>query len=131
VELTETIRAWALDDEADVDDYSAYAVDSAPDPGYDSHASDGGFPGNLQDMTLTGQMLLPESEIISPGDVNVEMALDFQDLRTASNRLVMDNRSRQWVPGGGNFYLRAIPGTRNVSSSITGFELPNGSVECS
>lgn len=129
VEFTETIRAWALDDEADVDDYAAYAVDSIPDAGYESHASDGEFPGNLQDMTLTGQMLLPESEIISPGDVNVEMALDFQDLRTASNRLVMDNRSRQWVPGGGNFYLRAIPWYKKCLKLYHGFELPNGSVE--
>ena len=129
VELNEAIRAWALDDAGDVDAFSAYAVDAAPDPGYDSYDSDGEFPGNLQQLTLTGQMLLPESEIINPGDVSVEMGLDFGDLKTGSNRLVMDNRSRQWVPGGGNFYLRAIPWYKKLLKLYHGFELPGGGVE--
>jgi len=129
VELNETIRAWALDNAGDADAYSAYAIDAYPDPGYDSYASDGEFPGNLQNLLLTGEMLLPESEIINPGDLNVELALDFGDLRTGSNRLVMDNRSRQWVPGGGNFYLRAIPWYKKYLKLYHGFELPDGTVE--
>lgn len=129
VEFSSTIRAWAVDDPGDADGYSAYAVDSAPDPGYDSYASDGEFPGNLQDFLLTGKMLLPESEIFNPGDINLEMPLDFADLRTGSNRLVMDNRSRQWIPGGPCFYLRAIPWYKKQLKLYHGYELPGGVVE--
>ncbi|RJR38679.1 MAG: hypothetical protein C4567_12420 [Deltaproteobacteria bacterium] len=129
VDLNSTIRAWAVDEAGDADAYSAYAVDSAPDPGYDSYASDGEFPGNLQQFILTGKMLLPESEIFSPGDVNLEMAIDFQNLRTGSNRLVLDNRSRQWIPGGPNFYLRAIPWYKKQLKLYHGYELPGGQVE--
>jgi hypothetical protein len=123
VELISAIRAWAVDEAGDADAYSAYAVDVSPDPGYDSYASDGEFPGNLQDFLLTGKVLLPESEIHNPGDVSLEMSLDFQNLRTGSNRLVVDNRSRQWIPGGPNFYLRAIPWYKKQLKLYHGYEL--------
>jgi len=129
VELISAIRAWAVDEAGDADAYSAYAVDVSPDPGYDSYASDGEFPGNLQDFLLTGKVLLPESEIHNPGDVSLEMSLDFQNLRTGSNRLVVDNRSRQWIPGGPNFYLRAIPWYKKQLKLYHGYELPSGQVE--
>lgn len=129
VEFTETIRAWAVDEAGEADNYTAYAVDKAPDSGYESHASDGEFPGYIEELEFEGQMQLPESEIIAPGEIAVDMALDFSDMQAGSNSLEMDNRSRQWVPAGGNFYLQELPWYRKFLKLYHGFELPNGTVE--
>ncbi len=45
VNFQETIRAWGLDSTGQVDNFSAYAADQAPDGGFESYASDG--PGCL------------------------------------------------------------------------------------
>ena len=129
VEFAESIRAWAVDEEGDADSFTAYAVDQAPDSGYESYASDGEFPGYVEGLEFEGQMQLPESEIIGPGEIAVNMALDFSDMQAGANSLEMDNRSKQWIPGGGNFYLQELAWFRKFIKLYHGFELPNGTVE--
>ncbi|MFP3866873.1 MAG: hypothetical protein ACLFUU_01755 [Desulfobacteraceae bacterium] len=129
VEFDETIRAWAVDNEGEADAYNAYAVDQAPEGGYESYASDGEFPGYLEALGLEGQIHLADSEIISPGEIAVDMALDFSDIRAGSHDLEVDNRKRQWIPGGGSFYLQELPWYRKFIRLYHGFELANGAVE--
>ncbi|MBW1916394.1 MAG: hypothetical protein JRI57_00015 [Deltaproteobacteria bacterium] len=129
VEFDENIRAWAVEEVGNADNYTAYAVDQAPESGYQSYASDGEFPGYLEDLGFEGQIHLADSEIISPGEIAVDMALDFSDLRAGTNALEVDNRKRQWIPGGGSFYLQELPWYRKFIRLYHGFELANGSVE--
>ncbi len=65
VGFQETIRAWALDDAGEADNFSAYAADQAPDGGFESYASDG--PGCLVGFNLAGRLTLPEQEILLLG----------------------------------------------------------------
>ncbi|MBW1951455.1 MAG: hypothetical protein JRI66_00020 [Deltaproteobacteria bacterium] len=94
VEFDENIRAWAVEEVGNADNYTAYAVDQAPESGYQSYASDGEFPGYLEDLGFEGQIHLADSEIISPGEIAVDMALDFSDLRAGTNALEVDNRKQ-------------------------------------
>jgi len=126
ISLDESIRAWAVDNAADADVFTMYAVDQAPDSGYESCASDGAFPGYLEDIVLAGQLVLSEEEILSVGNVNVEMARDFSDLTVGDLSLVCDNRARQWLPGSSGFYLLAIPWWKKFVRLYHGFDLPGG-----
>ncbi len=123
--LAESIRAWAVDDPGDADAYTMYAVDQAPDGGYESWASDGEFPGYLEDITMTGQLSLAEEEIIAAGDVNVEMALDFSDMTVGDLSLVLNNRNRQWLPASPGFYLQAVSWWKKFVKVYHGFDLPD------
>ncbi len=129
VDLWEVIRGWALDAPEETDAFAAHATDLPVDGGYESFASDGNFPGFLEEIELMGEMVLPESEIINPGDISTSLSVDFANLPAGENTLLMDNRSRQWIPGGGSFYLQAIPWFKKFVKVYHGFEVPGGEVE--
>ena len=126
VDLNETIRAWALDDPGEADEFTAYAVDQAPDGGFESYASDG--PGCLAGFSLAGRLTLPEGEIIDPGGLRVELARDFSELRTADHVLVLDNRVGQWLNRAENAYLLEPDWTRKQVALSHGWESADGTV---
>ena len=126
VDFQETIRAWAVDDLADADGFTAYAVDQAPDGGYESLAADASVC--LAGFALGGQLTLPEKEIIDPGGVRVELARDFSELRAADHVLVLDNRQGQWLNRAGNNYLAGLTWTQKQLALYHGWELPGGTV---
>jgi hypothetical protein len=126
VDFAETIRAWALDDPGEADEFTAYAVDQAPDEGFESYAADG--PGCLIGFRLAGRLTLPEREIIDPGGMRVDLARDFSELRTGDNVLVLDNRMGQWLNRAENSYLQEPDWTRKQLSLYHGWELADGTV---
>ncbi len=129
VEFTESQRHWAVDQPEDADAFTAYAVDQAPDGGYESYCADGAFPGYLADLSLEGRLSLPEDEVLDPGAVQVDLARDFSELRTGNHSLLLDNRRGQWLAGGENFYLLGLPWRQKRVALYHGWELPNGQVE--
>jgi hypothetical protein len=126
VNFAETIRAWALDDPGEADEFTAYAVDQAPDEGFESYAADGS--GCLTGFCLTGRLTLPEREIIDPGGMRLDLARDFSELRTGDNVLVLDNRMGQWLNRAENFYLQEPDWTRKQLALYHGWELADGAV---
>jgi hypothetical protein len=126
VDFYETIRAWALDEAGEADDFSAYGADQDPDGGFESYASDG--PGCLAGFSLAGRLTLPEQEIIDPGRLQVELARDFSELRTADHVLVLDNRLGQWLNRPSNAYLQGLDLTQQQLTLYHGWELADGSV---
>jgi hypothetical protein len=126
VDFNETIRAWALDDPGEVDEFSAYAVDQDPDGGFESYAADG--PVCLSGFRLTGRLTLPEREIIDPGVLQVELVRDFSELRTSGHVLMLDNRVGQWLNRPENFYLWEPDWTRKQLALYHGWELADGTV---
>ena len=126
VDLDETIRAWGLDDPGEADEFTAYAVDQAPDGGFESYASDG--PGCLAGFSLAGRLTLPEREIIDPGGLRVELARDFSELRTGDHVLVLDNRVGQWLNRAENAYLLEPDWTRKHVGLYHGWESAGGTV---
>jgi hypothetical protein len=126
VDLDETIRAWGLDDPGEADEFTAYAVDQAPDEGFEGYASDG--PGCLAGFRLAGRLTLPEREIIDPGGLRVELARDFSELRTGDHILVLDNRVGQWLNRAENAYLLEPDWTRKQVALYHGWESADGTV---
>jgi hypothetical protein len=126
VNFQETIRAWALNDVGQADNFSAYAADLAPDGGFESYASDG--PGCLVGFSLAGRLTLPEQEIIDPGGLQVELARDFSELRAADHALVLDNRLGQWLNCPGNAYFQGQDLTQKRLTLYHGWELAGGAV---
>jgi hypothetical protein len=126
VDFHETIRAWALDDPGEVDEFSAYAVDQDPDEGFESYAADG--PVCLSGFRLTGRLTLPEREIIDPGALRVELTRDFSELRTSGHVLLLDNRVGQWLNRPENYYLWEPDWTCKQLALYHGWELADGTV---
>lgn len=129
VEFKETQRHWAVDAPEDADEFTAYAVDQAPDNGYESYSPEGEYPGYLADLRLEGRLGLPEGEILDPGGVGVELARDFRELRAGDLSLWLDNRRGQWLAGTENFYFLGLPWEQKQVALHHGWELPNGQVE--
>jgi hypothetical protein len=126
VDLHETIRAWALDDPGEVDEFSAYAVDQDPDGGFESYATAG--PVCLSGFRLAGRLTLTEQEIIDPGGVQVDLVRDFSELRTSDHVLMLDNRVGQWLNRPENFYLRESDWSRKQLALYHGWVLADGTV---
>jgi hypothetical protein len=126
VNFQEAIRGWALDDVSQNDNFSAYAVDQAPDEIFESYASDG--PDCLVGFRLAGRLTLPEQEIIDPGGLHVELARDFSELRAADHSLVLDNRLGQWLNRPGNTCLQGQDLTQKQLALYHGWELADGTV---
>jgi hypothetical protein len=129
VEFAESLRHWAIDTAEDADEFTAYAVNQAPDAGYESYSAEGVFPGYLANLRLEGRLGLPEAEILDPGAVGVELARDFSELRAGDHTLLLDNRRGQWLAGGENFYLLGLLWQQKQVALHHGWELPNGRVE--
>jgi hypothetical protein len=126
VDFQETIRAWAVDEYGDADDFTAYAVDQAPDGGYESYAAN--RPGYLSGFGLAGRLTVPEREIIEAGGVRVDLARDFSELRTADHVLVLDNRAGQWLNRPENSYLQELDWSQKQLRLYHGWELADGTV---
>lgn len=129
VEFTSTFRSWAVEAPEEADSWTAYGVDWPGDPDFDSFTGEGEFPGYIAGLSLEGRLTLPESDILNLGEVRVELARDFAGLRGGSHVLTLDNRTAQWLPGGGPFYFLGLPGEEKRLALFHGFELPNGQVE--
>ncbi len=128
VEFQKSIRCWVADSPAELDEFSAYAVDPAPAGGYESYGAEGETPGYLAGFALAGKLTLPESEILDPGDVQVGLSRDFSELRTPDHRLTVDNRLGQWLAAGENSYLQGLDWTQKQLALHHGWELADGAV---
>jgi hypothetical protein len=126
VDFQETIRAWAVDDLGDADSFTAYAVDQAPDGGYESRAVAG--PACLAGFSLTGALAVPEQEIVDPGGLRVELSRDFGELRTADHALLLDNRLGLWLPRAANTCFPDPDWTKKQLALYHGWELADGTV---
>ncbi len=128
VEFLATDRSWAVDSSGDADGFTAYAVDY-PGDAYDSQTGEGDFPAYISGLSFEGRLTVPESEILNPGEVQVELTRDFAGLKSGSHVLGMDNRESQWLPNGGSFYFLGLPWAEKRLALYHGFELPSGQVE--
>ncbi|MEW6388330.1 MAG: hypothetical protein AB1491_12510 [Thermodesulfobacteriota bacterium] len=129
VVFQQTIRTWAVGSPEEADNFTAYAVNQAPDGGYESYNADGAFPGYVTRLDFEGRLTLAEKEILDPGQVRVELAQDFSELRSGDHVLVTDNRQGQWLSGSGNFYFQGSAWEGKKLALYHGWELPNGTVE--
>ncbi len=59
----------------------------------------GESPAYISGLRLEGRLTVPEREILNPGEVQVELARDFDGLQSGSHLLELDNREGQWLPG--------------------------------
>jgi hypothetical protein len=128
VEFRENIRVWAVDNPAEADEFTAYGVEAAPDGGFESY----GLPATdsyLANLRLGGRLRLPESEIIDPGEVGVELARDFGELQAGSHVLVLDNRGGRWLNGAAASWLRGLDPVRRQVDLYHGWEPAEGQVE--
>ena len=129
VEFQQNIRFWAIDDAPEADDLTAYGVEAAPDGGFESYGVRRRSAGYLANLRLEGRLRLPESEIIDPGAVGVELARDFSGLKAGSHVLVLDNRRGQWLNGSAASFLRGLDGVRRQVDLYHGWELAGGEVD--
>ena len=128
VVFQQTVRSGAVDSPGEADGFTAYAVDQAPDGGYESYGADGETSGFLAGLRLSGRLTLPESEILDPGNVRVELARDFSELRAGDLALVLDNRGGQWLAAPAGSYLRGLDWSQKQVALYHGWELPGGTV---
>ncbi len=129
IEFQEEIRAWAVDDASEADDYTAYGEESGSVAGYESYAVEGAFPGFVTRVRWEGRLVLPDNEILDAGVIQVGLSRDFKEMRSGDNILVLDNRRRQWLPQSSNFYFLGWPWEEKRLALYHGWELPNGTVE--
>jgi hypothetical protein len=128
VAFAQTVRFWAVDSPEEADEFTAYAVDQAPDDGYESYSVDGETSGYLAGLCLDGRLTLSETEILDPGNLRVELARDFSELRAGDHALVMDNRQGQWLAGVEGSYLRGQDWPQKQLALHQGWELEGGTV---
>lgn len=129
VEFASVSRSWAVSAPEEADALTAYGLDWPGEAGYDSFTGDGEFPASVSGLRLEGRLTLPEGEIMDPGTVGVDLARDFEGLKSGSHALTVDNREAQWLPAGGNFTLIGLPWEEKRLALYHGFELPSGEVE--
>lgn len=129
VEFLATTRSWSVDSPEEADGFTAYAVDWPGQDDFDSETGEGEFPAYISGLSFEGRLTLPESEILNPGEVQVELTRDFGGLKSGSHILKMDNRQSQWLPHGGSFYFLGLPWEEKRLALYHGFELPDGQVE--
>jgi hypothetical protein len=84
---------------------------------------------SITGLRFEGRLTIPESELINPGEVRVDLARDFSGLKSGSHTLRLDNREAQWLPGGANFSFLGLPWEEKRLAVYHGFELPNGQME--
>jgi hypothetical protein len=129
VEFLATTRSWSVDSPGEADGFTAYAVDWPGEDDFDSITGEGDFPAYISGLSFEGRLTVPESEILNPGEVQVELTRDFRGLKSGSHVLGMDNRESQWLPNGGSFYFLGLPWEEKRLALYHGFELPSGQVE--
>jgi hypothetical protein len=129
VEFVSTSRSWAVETPAEADDFTAQAVDRPGETGYDSYTGEGTYPARINRLSLEGRLTLEESLILDPGEVRVDLARDFEGLKSGSHTLTLDNRGGQWLPARESFLLLGMPWEEKRLALYHGFELPGGEVE--
>ncbi len=92
-------------------------------------AEEGEAPSYIAGLKLEGCLTIPESELLNPGEVRVDLARDFSGLQSGSHILGLDNRQAQWLPGGEHFSHLGLPWEEKRLTLYHGFELPSGQVE--
>ncbi|MGQ9919853.1 MAG: hypothetical protein ACUVRZ_00830 [Desulfobacca sp.] len=127
IECADFIRAWAVDEVGEADDYTAYATATGRDT-YDSWAVAGAYPGLLEDVRLTGSITLGEEEIIACSPCVAQRPLWFHDLQGVTHTLTVAHRRGQWLPGQGDFLMAAGSWYGKEIHISLGLELPNGEV---
>ncbi len=86
-------------------------------------------PGYVAGLTLQGRAAIPESEIVSPGSLQVELARDFSQVRPGSHRLGLDNRRGQWLPHNARLGALGLLTAERYVELYHGWERPDGEVE--
>lgn len=129
VEFQAGSRSWTVDSPEQADALTAYALDWPGEAGYDSVTGEGEFPAYISELRFEGRLTIPESEILRPGEVRVELARDFTGLSSGSHLLEVDNRGGQWLPNRDTFYFLGLPWEEKRLALYHGFELPSGEVE--
>ncbi|AEB09347.1 hypothetical protein [Desulfobacca acetoxidans] len=127
ITFADPVRAWALDNPEQADDWAAYGIDGGSDI-CQSYAADGNFPGGIEDLKLEGGLTIHDNEIIRGGVIKTGIALDFADIVAGSHELVLDNRDKQWNPLAPNFYFSQALWYDKQVSFFSGYELPSGQV---
>lgn len=84
--------------------------------------------GYISGLKLEGCLIIPESDILDPGEVRVALTRDFSEHRGGTHTLVLDNRDGQWLPQAGTFPILGLPWERKRLDLYHGWELPDGSV---
>lgn len=128
VELQELVRSWTVDDPGEADGFTTYAVEQAPDAGYESYPAAGETWGYLSGLRLDGRLTLPESEIIDPGEVRVQLARDFSELRAGDHVLLLDDRAGQWLNAPGSHFLQGLERMQKQVALYHGWEITGGAV---
>ncbi len=129
VEFQTTSRSWAVDAPEEADAFTAYALDYPGEADYESVTGEGDYPAYISNLRFEGRLTIPESEILNPGEVRVDLARDFNGLKSGSHLLRLDNRSGQWLPGRENFYFLGLPWEEKRLALHHGYKLPNGRTE--
>ncbi|MGQ9687266.1 MAG: hypothetical protein ACUVXF_00540 [Desulfobaccales bacterium] len=129
VEFQAVSRSWTVDSPEQADALTAYALNWPGEAGYDSLTGEGEFPAYISGLKLEGRLTIPESEILRPGEVQLELARDFTGLTSGSHLLEVDNRCGQWLPGRETFYLLGLPWEEKRLALYHGFALPSGQTE--
>jgi hypothetical protein len=83
----------------------------------------------ISQLRFEGRLTIPESEILNPGEVRVDLARDFSGLKSGSHCLLLDNREGQWLPGRETFYLHGASPGGKAPGPAPRLELPNGGTE--
>ena len=91
---------------------------------FQAGSGSGTDPAYISGLSLAGRMSIPESELLDPGAVQVDLARDFSGLKSGSHTLSLDNRQAQWLPGGDNFNVLGLPGEENSWPCITALSWP-------
>jgi hypothetical protein len=86
-------------------------------------------PAAISQLRFEARLTIPESEILNPGEVRVDLARDFSGLNSVSHNLRLDNREGQWLPGRETFYLLGLPREEKRLALHHGFALPSGGTE--
>jgi hypothetical protein len=85
--------------------------------------------GYVSGLRLEGRLTLPESDILDPGQVRVELARDFSEHRVGDLALRLDNRQGQWLPDSPTFHFLGLPWEQKRLALYHGWETPEGGVE--
>ena len=96
---------------------------------FQAGSGSGTDPVYISGLSLAGRLTIPESELLDPGAVQVDLARDFSGLKSGSHTLSLDNRQAQWLPGGDNFAVLGFPGEETLLALYHGFELTDGQTE--
>jgi hypothetical protein len=86
-------------------------------------------PGSVAGLSLEGRVVIPETEIVNPGTLQVELARDFSQVRPGSHRLELDNRRGQWLPHTARMAALGLLTAERYVELYHGWERPDGEVE--